>query len=180
VKCLQVTLRKRTKHLPWDEITRAGLVHFADPDIDPSMPTEILPGLGKLISINRAIAARQRQLVLARGSSMRRVFRIPIPVDDPGAASLVETVQQRLGERWVGEMSIADHGKVLGVRNPWWFYPLLVVGLVAFGYMVLFAIGAFDALISAELTEVPAVAWLALVAWLLLFGWIWLHYRRMR
>jgi hypothetical protein len=175
---LCITFKKRTEQLRWDEITSAGLVHFASPDIDPDLPTDILPGLGKLFSLNRSIAKGQHQLVLARGKSVFRAFRVPIPIDQSVSAALVETVQQKLGTRWIGEMPITEHQKALGLRTPWWFYPIFVVGFVAFGYLILFAIGAFSALTSGQFVEVPWIAWLALLVWVILIGWILFQYRR--
>jgi hypothetical protein len=174
---LRIAFKRHTDQLFWDEITSAGLVHFASPDVDPDMPTDILPGLDKLFSLNRSVAEGQRQLVLARGRSTFRPFRVPIPVDEPVSTTLVETIQQRLGTRWVGEMPITEHERALGIRNPWWFYPVFVIGFVAFGYLILFAIGAFSAITSGQFVEVPWIAWLALLLWLVLVGWIFFQYR---
>jgi len=175
---LKVTFRQRTRQLRWLEITAAGLVHFSEPDSSTGMPTQILPGLGKLFALDRWLAREQRQLVLARGRSTFRALRIPIPVQEPAAMALVEQVRQTLGEKWIGEVSMQDHQSALGLSTPWWFYPLFGLGMAAFGLTILLAIGAFQALSSGQVAEVPPLAWVALLFWVALAGGILLLYRR--
>jgi hypothetical protein len=175
---LQVAARRRTERIRWQEVTGAALVRVSSPDPDPAMPTDLLPGMGKLFNLNRSLAAEQGQLILARGRSALRAFRVPIPVDDPGAMALVDEVRCAVGDRWAGKVPSEEQEEALGIRNPWWFYPILIVGLIAFGYTVLCAIAAFAALTSGQAAEVPLVAWLALLVWLLLVGWIFFLYRR--
>jgi hypothetical protein len=175
---LKVTFRNRTRQLRWSDITAAGLVHFSEPDAPAGMPTAILPGLGKLFGLNRWLAREQRQLVLARGRSVFHTVRIPIPVQEPEAMALVEQVRQNLGDKWIGEVSIQEHQPALGLSTPWWFYLLFGLGFVAFGLTILFAIGAFEALSSGQVSDVPPVAWVALLFWVVLAGGILLLYRK--
>ena len=177
---LKLTFRKRTRQMRWADITAAGLVYFSDPDVPRDMPTDLLPGLGKLLDLNHWLVREQRQLVLARGHSTFRAVRVPIPAQDPKALALVETVRQNLGSRWVGAVSIQDHQSALGLSTPWWFYLLFGFGFVAFGLMILLAIGAFEALSSGQVSGVPPVAWLALLFWVILVGGILFLYRRRR
>ena len=175
---LTIRFRNRTRQLRWRQITAAGLVHFPDPDVPAGMPTKILPGLGKLIDLDRRLAREQRQLVLARGRSTFRAIRIPIPLDAPEATALVEAARRHLGDRWAGEVSIEEHQRALGLSTPWWFYPLFAVGFVAFGLTILLAIGAFQSLTGGNLAGVPILAWIALAFWALLAGGILFVYRR--
>jgi hypothetical protein len=175
---LQLGVQRRIKRIPWQEITAAGLIRFSDPDVPSDFPTGILPGLGKLMDLDRRLAHDLRQLTLARGRSTFRAMRVPIPVGDPEAAALVQAVQAKLGDRWVGEVSIQDQQAALGLSTPWWFYLLFGFGFVAFGLTILFAIGAFASLTSGQWAGVPPVAWLALLFWLLLVGGILFLYRR--
>jgi hypothetical protein len=175
---LKVTFRNRTRQLRWPEITAAGLVHFSELDASAGMPTQILPGLGKLFALNRWLAREQRQLVLARGRSTFRAVRIPIPVEEPKAMALVEQVRQAVGDRWIGEVSIQDHQSALGLSTPWWFYPLFGLGMAVFGLTIVLAIGAFQALSDGQVAGVPPLAWVALLFWVVLVGGILLLYRR--
>jgi hypothetical protein len=175
---LQLGFRRRTKQIPWQEITAAGLVRFSDPEVPPDLPTGVLPGLGKLVDLDRRLAREQRQLALARGRSTFRAVRVPIPAGDPEATALVEAVRSKLGDRWIGEVSIQDQQAALGLSSPWWFYLLFGFGFVAFGLMILLAMGAFAALTGGQWAGVPPVAWLALLFWLLLAGGILFLYRR--
>ncbi|MEJ2208387.1 MAG: hypothetical protein P8129_05045 [Anaerolineae bacterium] len=175
---LTVSVRRRTRRLGWTEVTAAGLVHLPDPDVPAGMPLNLLPGLGKLVDLNRREAQELRQLVLARGPSSFRALRIPIPVDEPGAMALVTAVQTKLGDRWIGEVAMEDHQAALGLSTPWWFYPLFGLGFVAFGLTILLAIGAFESLSSGQVTGVPPLAWVALLLWVILVGGILFLYRR--
>jgi hypothetical protein len=177
---LTVTFRNRTTQLQWADITAAGLVRFSGSNTPPDMPTDILPGLGKLLDLNRWVDREQRQLVLARGRSTFRAVRVPIPITEPGATSMVEEVRRNLGDKWIGEVPIQDYQSAMGLSLPWWFYPLFGLGFVAFGLMILFAIGAFQALTSGDLAGVPPVAWIALLFWVVLVGAILFLYRRRR
>jgi hypothetical protein len=175
---LTIRFRNRTRQLRWREITAAGLVHFPGPDVPTDMPTRILPGLGRLVDLDRRLAREQRQLVLARGRSTFRAVRIPIPLDEPEAAALVQAVRRHLADQWAGEMSLEEHQRALGLSTPWWFYPLFAVGFVAFGLIILLAIGAFQSLTSGDLAGVPVLAWIALAFWAVLVGGILFVYRR--
>jgi hypothetical protein len=174
---LRILFRRRTRRLLWREVTAVGLVHFSDPEVPAGMPLDLLPGLGKLVDLNRRQAHELRQLVLARGRSSFRVFRIPIPVDEAEAMALVAAVQTKLADRWIGEVAMKDHQSALGLSTPWWFYPLFALGMVVFGLTILAAIGAFEALSSGQLAGVPPLAWLALLLWVILAGGILYLYR---
>jgi 4-amino-4-deoxy-L-arabinose transferase-like glycosyltransferase len=177
---LKVTFRRRTRQLRWADVTAAGLVHLPSPAVPPDMPTSILPGLGKVIDVDRRLAREQRQLVLARGRSAFQAMRLPIPVDEPEAMALVEAVRRNLDDRWIGEVSMEDHQSALGLSTPWWFYPLFGLGMAILGLAILLAIGAFQALSSGQVSGVPPIAWLALLLWLILIGGILFIYRRRR
>ena len=175
---LSIDFRGHTKQVPWAEISAAGLVRFSGPNIPAGMPLSILPGLGKLVDLDRQEAQALRQLVLARGRSPFRAVRIPIPTDKPEAAALAEAAQQKLGERWIGEVAMEDHQAALGLSTPWWFYLVFGFGMVAFGLTILLALGAFESLSSGQVAGVPPLAWLALLFWLLLVGGILFLYRQ--
>jgi hypothetical protein len=180
---LQVRLKQRRHRILWKEITRAGLVKFSESGTPEGMQADILPGLDRLFDLNKITSENLHQLVLARGKAQSRALRIPIPTGDPNAQALVEKVEQQVGARWVGEVSMAGHMKALGIGVPWWFYPLFVVGFILFGYMIILAIGAFAGLESfslSEIADVPMIAWIALGIWLVIIGYIFLVYRRMR
>lgn len=177
---LRVAHRRRTRRLRWAEVTAAGLVYFSDPDVPADMPLDLLPGLGKLVDLNRQQAYELHQLVLARDRSPFRALRIPIPAGEPRAMALVGAVQAEVGDRWIGEIAMEDHQAALDLSTPWWFYPLFGLGFVAFGLTILAAIGAFQALSSGQLAGVPPLAWLALLFWVILAGGILFLYRRRR
>jgi hypothetical protein len=174
---LTIRVRNRSRKLRWREVTAAGLVQLPGAAVPADMPTSILPGLGKLVDLDRRLAREQRQLVLARGGSTFRAVRIPIPLDEPEAKALVEMVRGHVGDRWIGELPMAEHQRALGLSIPWWFYPLFAVGFVAFGLTILLAIGAFQALSTGDVAGVPPLAWLALVFWGVLAGGILFVYR---
>lgn len=175
---LRIDFRGRTRQIPWAEINAAGLVRFSSPNVPAGMPLSILPGLGKLVELDRQEAQALRQLVLARGRSPFRAVRVPIPTGEPEAMALAEAVQQSLGERWIGGVAMEDHQAALGLSTPWWFCLVFGLGMVAFGLTILLAIGAFGALSSGQGAGVPPLAWLALLFWLLLAGGILFLYRR--
>ena len=105
------------------------------------------------------------------------MVRVPLPLDDPDAQNLVHTVQLALGGRWVGEVSIADHYKALGVKRPWWTVPASLLFLVGLGYVIVFACVGFTSLAEGNLNLPPAL-WVGMVAWLLIVGSIAWLYRR--
>ncbi|HBY93768.1 MAG TPA: hypothetical protein DEP84_07320 [Chloroflexi bacterium] len=175
---LWITHSRRVRQVHWQEITRAGLVRLSDPNVPDNFPTQILPGLGTLFDLNRSLAEDYQQLVLARGRSPFRAYRVPIPIAKASALALVEEVRKRVGERWVGEISMAGHTRALGLSNPWWFYPIFVMSFLGVGLLVLLAGGAYTALTTGSLADVPLVAWLALVLWLVLVGLLFFLLRR--
>jgi len=175
---VKITFRRSTRQIGWAEVSAAGLVSFSEAGTPAGMPTDILPGLGKLFELNRWQARELRQLVLARGRSSFRTLRIPIPVSEPRAALLVEELRSYLPGRWVGEVSMEEHIQALGLATPWWLYPLFVAGFIGSGLAILLAVGAFQALEDGGLAAVPVLAWGALLFWLILVGGIYLFYRR--
>lgn len=175
---LLITRTRRVVRLRWQEISRAGLVSFDRPNPPPDFPAQTLPGLGGLFTLNTRLAGEYRQLVLARGKSAFSAVRVPIPTAEPQAAALVEEVRRHLGGRWAGELPMARHSQALGMGNPWWYYPLLFLGLTVFGLAILLAAGAFPAIASGSVADVPLLAWLALLVWLLMTGVILFLYRK--
>jgi hypothetical protein len=174
---LEIEIRGRVRTLGWQEVTRAGLVQLPGEGPPSDFPVQMLPGLGRLFQLNRTLAQEYRQLVLARGRSSRRMFRMPVPVDEPDAMALVEEVRRHVEERWVGEVPMKEHYKALGVRYPWLVIPLYIAGLIVSIPLCLMSSGAYLALQRGGVAEVPPVAWLVLVLWLILIGWIFYMYR---
>ena len=175
---LLITRSRGPVRLRWQEISRAGLVSFDRPHTPPDFPAQTLPGLGQLFNLNTRLASEYRGLVLARGASTFSAVRVPIPMDEPEAVALVEEVRRHLGERWAGELPLARHGRALGMGNPWWYYPLLILGLAVFGLVILLAAGAFPALAAGSIAEVPPLAWVALLGWLVMTSVILFLYRK--
>lgn len=175
---LVITRKRGPVRLRWQEISRAGLVSFDRPNAPPNSATQTVPGLDRLFNLNTRLAGEYRGLVLARGTSTFSAVRVPIPTGEPQAIALIEEVRRHLGERWAGELSMARHSRALGMGNPWWYYPLLFLGLALFGLVILLAAGAFQALASGSVADVPPLAWLALLAWLVMTGLILFLYRK--
>ena len=95
-----------------------------------------LPGLGQLTQINEHLAENYRTLALARGPAHQRAIRIPLPLADDEAARLAQEVQDRLADRWVGDIEIGDSYHRLGIRRPWWTIPVSILFFIALGLTV--------------------------------------------
>lgn len=175
---IRIIRRRRIMLLRWQEISRAGLVSFSPPNLPPDFPAQAMPGLNRVFDLNQRLAGQYAQLVLARGKSVFRAVRVPIPADQPAAAALVDEVCLHLAGRWIGRVPMEKQRQALGLSNPWWYYPVLIAGLAVFGLIVLLAAGAFEALATGSLADVPLIAWLALLGWLVIVGAILFLYRR--
>ena len=156
----------------WSEITRAGIVEYPNQRMPENFPYAILPGLRRLIGIRDSLAEDYVQLVLARGRSPFKALRVPLPKENPDARLLVEEVKRNLGERWIGELPLEQHMKALGLRYQWWFHPAFAVGFIFFGFMLFLAMGAYGAVTSGRLDQVPLIAWIALLLWVGVVLWI--------
>ena len=177
---LRVEIGRWRKHLRWTDITRAALTRSPGPRLPVNFPTRILPGLGSLISLQQRVSAETRQLILARGPGTHRVVRILIPDDDPEDARLVDVVRAHLGDRWLDEIPFERHQEALGLRNPWWYFPVGLLGCLGLGYMILLAMMGAAAALYGRAGEAPLIVWLALALWILLVVWLLWIYRRRR
>jgi hypothetical protein len=175
---LVITRKRGPVRLRWQEISRAGLVSFDRPEVPSDSAAQAVPGLDRVFRLNTRLAGEYRGLVMARGPSTFSAVRVPIPTGEPEAVALVEEVRRHLGDRWAGELPMARHGQALGMGNPWWYYPLLILGLAVFGLVILLAAGAFQALATGSVADVPPPAWFALLAWLVITGVILFLYRK--
>lgn len=169
---ITIVYGKQRMKAVWSEITRAGLVGYPRQKMPENFPYEILPGLRRLTEIRDNLAKSYLQLVLARGGSPFKAFRVPIPKEDPDAKLLLDEVQRNLGDRWLGELPWNRYTQALGLRNPWWFYPAFVIGFVFFGLILLMAMGAYGGIMSGRLDQVPLIAWIALLLWSGVVVWI--------
>ena len=140
----------QSREAAWRDITAGALVTF-DSGIPPDMPRTLLPGMGWLFRTSEELSEGAVQLVLARGQRYGRALRVSLPADTSAADELIDCLRRRLGARWCGVVARGDESKVLGLRLPWWQWPLYIGGLVLFGYMLLLAGAAFDALRRGQL-----------------------------
>ena len=178
---LRVEIGRWRRRLRWTEITQAALTRSPGPQVPANFPKQVLPGLGSLFALQSRLSAETRQLVLARGPGAHRVIRVLIPDGDPEADRLVDVVRAHLGgDRWLGDVPFERHQEALGLRNPWWYFPVGFLGCLALGAMILLAMIGFAAILSGRIGEAPPVAWIALALWVLLVAWLLWIYRRRR
>lgn len=177
---LRIAIGRWRKRLRWPDVTRAALTRSPGPQVPANFPKQVLPGLGSLLALQSRLSAETRQLVLARGAGTHRVIRILIRDDDPEAARLVDVVRACLGDRWLGEVPFESHQQALGLRNPWWYFPVGLLGCLALGAMILMSMIGLVAILSGRIREAPPVVWIALALWILLVASLLWIYRRRR
>jgi hypothetical protein len=175
---LRVKIGRWRKGLRWTEITRAALTRSPGPQVPSNFPKQVLPGLGSLFALQKRLSAETRQLILARGPGTHRVIRILIPDGDPEGARLVDVVRAHLGDRWLEEIPFERHQEALGLRNPWWYFPVGLIGCLGLGYMILLAMMGVAAVLYGRAGEAPLIVWMALALWILLVVWLLSIYRR--
>lgn len=177
---LRLAIGRWRKRLRWTDITGAALTRSPGPQVPGNFPKQVLPGLGSLMSIQKRLSAETRQLVLARGAGTHRVIRVLIAEGDPEAARLVDVVRAHLGDRWLDEIPFDRHQEALGLRNPWWYFPVGLLGCLGFGYMILLAMMGVAAVLQGRAGDAPLIVWIALALWVLLVVWLLWVYRRRR
>jgi hypothetical protein len=171
--------RQTGRHVP-REAVQAGLTCPTGPNLPANFPKTVLPGLPKLFRINQSLTELPH-LLLARGPSASRVVRVLLPPGAPAAEALLEHVRLRLGDRWAGEVPFEDHEKLLGLRPPWWYRPVGLLGGLFLGALILFAMMGFAALLTGRIEEIPGFVWAAMAGWAGVVGWIlWIYRRRQR
>lgn len=175
---LTLTQRGRAEFLPWNTISRSGLLVFEQTGDTGAIPTAILPGLQQLFEVNHWMAVELRQLLLAVQTPRTRLLRVPILLRDPDAVALVEALQAYLGERWLGDISLQEQYTRLGVQQPWWTIPLAALIVLVGVPACLLAILAYAALQESPDIDISPIAWAALAAWGLLVGGVYWIYRR--
>jgi hypothetical protein len=146
---IMIQVAGRTIYRSWVEITGAGMAFSPGAEITLPMdsielpggnrvPFEIVPLGGKLIALNRELAATHRALIIGDGGPGFQVF---LPSSDPGTQSLVAELRNRLGSRWQSETTdLNTLRKELGLRTSW---AGRLLGLV---FVVVVAVGGFLAM----------------------------------
>lgn len=166
---LERVRKGEAEHLPWSSFTAGGLLVPESLALPAGLPRGFLPGLGLLLDSAEDLARAQRTLVLSRGTSPLKAVRVQLAPGDEVSPALA---RQRLGDRWVGELTRRTQSKSLGWTYPLWFILAVLAGFVVFAWAILLAAGAVWSLSHGEIKEVPLVAWVCLALWAGLLGWV--------
>ena len=112
---LEISFHDEGVRMLWQDITRAAMVETGSPNLPGAETLGKIPGLGKTLNMAREIGVEYRALVLARGKARARAFRCLLPIMEPAAAVLVDDVRRNVGDRWLGELTLADQNRLFDV-----------------------------------------------------------------